>query len=137
MDWFSRFVLRRALSLPLDVDFCLEALRGALQRGRQEILSSDQGSQFTSEGFTGELKARGNTVSMDGRERCMDNIFIGRLWRSMKYEEVYLRDYRAVSENRGGIQRYPQFYSHQHFHQSLSYRTPAAVHAGEALTADG
>lgn len=137
MDWFSRYVLSWALSLTLEVDFCIEALRGALRRGRPEIFNSDQGSQFTSERFTGELEARGIAISMDGRGRCLDNIFIERLWRSLKYEEVYLRDYRAVSEAREGIERYLQFYNHQRLHQSLGYRTPAAVHAGQALTAGG
>lgn len=137
MDWFSRYVLSWALSLTLEVDFCIEALRGALRRGRPEIFNSDQGSQFTSERFTGELEARSIVISMDGRGRCLDNIFIERLWRSLKYEEVYLRDYRAVSEAREGIGRYLQFYNHQRLHQSLGYRTPAAVHAGQALTADG
>lgn len=137
MDWFSRYVLSWALSLTLEVDFCLEALRSALRRGRPETFNSDQGSQFTSERFTGELEARSIVISMDGRGRCLDNIFIERLWRSLKYEEVYLRDYRAVSEARQGIGRYLQFYNHQRLHQSLGYRTPAAVHAGQALTADG
>jgi len=137
MDWFSRYVLSWALSLTLEMDFCLEALRGALRRGRPEIFNSDQGSQFTNERFTGELEARSIVISMDGRGRCLDNIFIERLWRSLKYEEVYLRDYRAVSEAREGIGRYLQFYNHQRLHQSLGYRTPAAVHAGQALTADG
>lgn len=134
MDWFSRYVLSWALSLTLEVDFCIEALRSALRRGRPEIFNSDQGSQFTSERFTGELEARSIVISMDGRGRCLDNIFIERLWRSLKYEEVYLRDYRAVSEAREGIGRYLQFYNHQRLHQSLGYRTPAAVHAGQALT---
>ena len=128
MDWFSRYVLSWALSLTLEVDFCLEALRGALRRGRPEIFNSDQGSQFTSERFTGELEARGIAISMDGRGRCLDNIFIERLWRSLKYEEVYLRDYRAVSEAREGIGRYLQFYNHQRLHQSLGYRTPAGLY---------
>jgi putative transposase len=137
MDWFSRYVLSWALSLTLEVDFCIEALRGALRRGRPEIFNRDQGSQFTSERFTGELEARRIVISMDGRGRCLDNIFIERLWRSLQYEEVYLRDYRAVSEAREGIGRHLQFYNHQRLHQSLGYRTPAAVHAGQALTAEG
>lgn len=88
MDWFSRFVLSWALSLTMEVDFCLEALKRALRRGRPEIFNSDQGSQFTSEKFTGELAGRQIAISMDGRGRCMDNIFVERLWRSLKYEEV-------------------------------------------------
>ena len=93
MDWFSRFVLSWSLSLTMEVDFCIEALKRALRRGRPEIFNSDQGSQFTSEKFTGELAATEIAISMDGRGRCMDNIFIERLWRSLKYEEVYLKDY--------------------------------------------
>jgi len=128
MDWFSRFVLSWALSLTMEVDCCLAALKQALRHGRPEIFNSDQGSQFTAEKFTGELEARGITVSMDGRGRCLDNIFIERLWRSLKYEEVYLRDYQLVPEARAGIGRWFQFYNHQRPHQGLGYRTPAGVY---------
>jgi putative transposase len=132
MDWFSRFVLSWSLSLTLEVDFCLEALKRALRWGQPEIFNSDQGSQFTSEQFTGILAQRGVAISMDGRGRCLDNIFIERLWRSLKYEEVYLRDYTRVPEARTGIGNWFRFYNHQRFHQSLDYRTPAAVfHAGQ------
>jgi putative transposase len=127
MDWFSRFVLSWALSLTMEVDFCLDALERALRWGRPEIFNSDQGSQFTSEKFTGVLTQRGVAISMDGRGRCLDNIFIERLWRSLKYEEVYLRDYTRVPEARSGIGNWFRFYNHQRFHQSLDYRTPAAV----------
>jgi putative transposase len=96
MDWFSRFVLSWALSVTMEVTFCIEALENALGWGRPEIFNSDQGSQFTSDKFTGVLKQRDIAISMDGRGRCLDNIFIERLWRSLKYEEVYLRDYRLV-----------------------------------------
>jgi putative transposase len=132
MDWFSRFVLSWSLSVSLELDFCLEALRQALRRGRPEVFNSDQGSQFTSEKFTDELQARGVAVSMDGRGRCLDNIFIERLWRSLKYEEVYLNDYRLVTEARAGIGRWFRFYNHQRPHQSLGYRTPAALYLGRA-----
>ena len=128
MDWFSRFVLSWALSVTLEMDFCLEALRQALRRGRPEIFNSDQGSQFTSEKFTGALEARGIAVSMDGRGRCLDNIFIERLWRSLKYEEVYLRDYRLVAEAQAGIGGWFRFYNHERPHQSLGYRTPAGLY---------
>jgi putative transposase len=131
MDWFSRFVLSWALSLTLELEFCLEALRRALRWGRPEIFNSDQGSQFTSEKFIGELERRGVAVSMDGRGRCLDNIFIERLWRSLKYEEVYLRDYAVVPEARAGIGRYFEFYNHERPHQSLAYQTPAAVYGGK------
>src|SRR6202012_1497629 len=127
MDWFSRYVLSWSLSLTMELDFCVEALKRALRRGRPEIFNSDQGSQFTSEKFTGELTAREIAISMDGRERCMDNIFIERLWRSLKYEEGYLKDYRSVSEARAGIENYFRFYNQERLHQSLEYRTPAAV----------
>lgn len=127
MDWFSRFVLSWALSLTLEADFCVDALQRALRWGRPEIFNSDQGSQFTSDEFTGVLAQRGVAISMDGRGRCLDNIFIERLWRSLKYEEVYLREYTRVPEARTGIGNWFRFYNHQRFHQSLSYRTPAAV----------
>ena len=128
MDWFSRFVLSWSLSLTMEIDFCIEALRSALRRGRPEIFNSDQGSQFTSERFTTELEAREIAISMDGRGRCMDNIFIERLWRSLKYEEVYLKDYRSVSEARAGIETYLRFYNQERLHQSLDYRTPAGLY---------
>lgn len=128
MDWFSRFVLSWSLSLTMELGFCVEALKRALRRGRPEVFNSDQGSQFTSEKFTGELEGRKIAISMDGRRRALDNIFIERLWRSLKYEEVYLRDYRLVPEARAGIGRYFQFYNYHRPHQSLEYRTPAAVY---------
>ena len=128
MDWFSRFVLSWALSVTMEVGFCMEALQRAFRRGRPEIFNSDQGSQFTSDQFTGALQARGIAVSMDGRGRCFDNIFIERLWRSLKYEEVYLRDYTLVPEARAGIGNWFQFYNHERLHQSLGYRTPAGLY---------
>jgi len=130
MDWFSRFVLSWSLSLTMELDFCVEALQCALRRGRPGIFNSDQGSQFTSEKFTGELEARDIAISMDGRGRCMDNIFIERLWRSLKYEEVYLKDYASVAEAKDSIARYFRFYNHERLHQSLDYRTPAAMYTG-------
>jgi putative transposase len=111
MDWFSRYVLSWRLSLTLELDFCVDALKCALRRGRPEIFNSDQGSQFTSEKFIGELAAREIAISMNGRGRCMDNIFVERLWRSLKYEEVYLKDYGSVTEARAGIERYFRFYN--------------------------
>ena len=130
MDWFSRYVLSWRLSLTMELDFCVEALKCALRRGRPEIFNSDQGSQFTSVKFTGELAKREIAISMDGRGRCMDNIFIERLWRSLKYEEVYLKDYGTVPEARAGIEKYFRFYNYDRPHQSLAYRTPAAVWTG-------
>jgi putative transposase len=128
MDWFSRYVLSWSLSLTMEVEFCVEALKRALRRGRPDIFNSDQGSQFTSEKFTRELTGRQIAISMDGRGRCLDNIFIERLWRSLKYEEVYLKDYASVPEARASIARYFQFYNHERLHQSLDYRTPAEVY---------
>lgn len=130
MDWYSRYVLSWALSLTLELEFCLEALKAALRHGRPEVFNSDQGSQFTSEKFTGELEKRGIAVSMDGRGRCLDNIFIERLWRSLKYEEVYLHDYRLVPEAGQGIGGWFRFYNHERPHQSLGYQTPAAIWRG-------
>jgi len=120
----------------MEMDFCLEALDRALGRGRPEIFNRGRplgrGSQFTSEKFTGQLEARKIAVSMDGRGRCFDNIFVERLWRSLKYEEVYLRDYQRVAEARAGIGAYFQFYNFERPHQSLDYRTPAAVYRARA-----
>ena len=130
MDWYSRYVLSWAVSLTLELAFCLEALQAALRHGRPEIFNSDQGSQFTSEKFTGELERRGIAVSMDGRGRYLDNIFIERLWRSLKYEEVYLRDYQLVPEARQCIGNWFRFYHHQRPHQSLDYQTPAIIYRG-------
>jgi len=130
MDWYSRFVLSWSLSVTMEVDFCIEALKRALRRGRPEIFNSDQGSQFTSEKFTGELKARQITISMDGRGRCFDNIFMERLWRSLKHEEIYLHDYGLVPEARAGIGTWLRFYNQERPHQSLGYRTPAELYRG-------
>ncbi len=127
IDWFSRYVLSWRLSLTLELDFCVDALKCALRRGRPEIFNTDQGSQFTSEKFTGELAVREIAISMDGKGRCIDNIFIERLWRSLKYEEVYLKDYETVKEARAGIEKYFRFYNRERLHQSLDYRTPAAI----------
>ncbi len=132
LDWFSRFVVSWSLSLTMEIDFCLEALDRALRRGQPEIFNSDQGAQFTSEKFTGRLEAKKIAVSMDGRGRCFDNIFVERLWRSVKYEEVYLKDYASVTEARASIAGYFQFYNHARPHQSLAYRTPAAIYLGRA-----
>ena len=129
MDWYSRFVLSWSLSSTMEVEFCIEALQRALRRGRPEVFNSDQGAQFTSDRFTGVLAEQRVAISMDGRGRCMDNIFVERLWRSLKYEEVYLKDYRTLSEARAGIDHYLRFYNHERLHQSLDYRTPAAIYA--------
>lgn len=131
MDWFSRYVLAWELSTTLDEMFCLEALEKALKQGRPLIFNSDQGSQFTGNRFTGALKACGISISWDGRGRALDNIFIERLWRSLKYEEVYLKSYETVQEALEGISRYIKFYNEERLHQSLKYMTPAEIYLGK------
>ena len=128
MDWISRYVLAWEVSVTLDVSFCLSALQRALEMGTPEIFNSDQGSQFTSRPFTGMLADAGILISMDGRGRAYDNTFIERLWRTVKYEEVYLHDYQTVAEAVFGLGRYLSFYNDQRLHQSLDYRTPAEVY---------
>ena len=127
MDWYSRYVLSWRLSNTLDVDFCVEALEEALKKGRPEIFNTDQGSQFTSEAFTGLLKQQGIQISMDGKGSYRDNLFVERLWRSVKYEEVYLKAYQDGRDARIGISKYFRFYNNQRPHQALGYRTPAEV----------
>ncbi len=133
MDWHSRYVLSWKLSNTLEADFCIDALREALGKGQPQIFNTDQGSQFTSEAFSGLLLERGIRVSMDGKGRYLDNIFVERLWRSVKYEEVYLKAYRNGSEARRGIGAYLDFYNRERPHQSLGYRTPAQVFASGRL----
>lgn len=128
IDWFSRYVVSWRLSPVMESEFCVEALEEALGRGKPEIFNTDQGSQFTSQVFTGRLLERKIQISMDGRGRCFDNIFTERLWRSLKYEEVYLKDYEGVVEAREGIGSYLSFYNRERLHQSLGYRTPEEVH---------
>lgn len=129
MDWFSRYVLSWALSVTLDGQFCREALLQALRHGaRPEIFNTDQGVQFTSSDFTELLKHEGIQISMDGRGRALDNVFVERLWRSVKYEEVYLKDYTSVREARQGLGEYFMFYNHKRLHQALGYQTPATIY---------
>jgi len=127
IDWFSRYVLSWEVSVTLDSEFCISALERALGLGQPEIFNSDQGAQFTSTAFTTRLLARGIRISMDGRGRALDNIFVERLWRSVKYEEVYLHDYCHVPEAISGLGKYFRFYNGERLHQSLDYRTPEAV----------
>ena len=125
VDWHSRKVLSWRLSITMDTAFCIEAVEEALERhGKPEIFNTDQGSQFTSEAFTGLLKNNGIAISMDGRGSWRDNVFVERLWKSVKYEEVYLRAYESVSEARAGINRYFEFYNAQRPHSSLGGMTP-------------
>lgn len=128
IDWYSRYVIAHRLSNTMDVSFCVEALEEALSSGQPEIFNSDQGSQFTSAAFTGRLAAADIRISMDGRGRCYDNIFIERLWRSLKYEEVYLKDYADVASLRHGIAEYFRFYNTERPHQARNNQTPTAVH---------
>ena len=128
IDWASRAVLAWRLSNTMDVSFCVVALEEALARfGKPEIFNTDQGSQFTSAAFTGRLAAAGIRISMDGRGRWMDNVFIERLWRSLKYEDVYLKGYADGREARAGIASWIAFYNHRRPHQALANRTPMAV----------
>lgn len=129
MDWASRRVLAWRLSNTLDVSFCIEALEEAIVKyGAPEIFNSDQGSQFTSEAFTGILNANGIRISMDGRGRWMDNIMIERLWKSVKYEDVYLKAYDSIPAVREGLKTYFEFYNSRRRHQSLDRRTPDSVY---------
>ena len=128
LDWYSRYVLAWKVSLTLELEFCREALEEALQEECPEVFNSDQGVQFTSQAFTGRLKEAGIRISMDGRGRCMDNVFVERLWRSVKYEEVYLKDYETVPEAVQGLGAYFTFYNRERLHQSLGYRTPERVY---------
>ena len=132
MDWFSRYVLSWEVSITLEAEFCVSALQQALRRSTPEIFNTDQGSQFTSEDFIRTLKEAGIQISMDGRGRVFDNIFVERLWRTVKVEEVYLRDYQTVAEAVLGLGRYFEFYNHQRLHEALGYRTPAEVFGGAA-----
>jgi putative transposase len=132
LDWHSRYVVSWELSNTLAVEFCLSALEKALSSKAPEIFNTDQGVQFTSEAFTGKLEGMGIAISMDGRRRAFDNIFVERLWRSVKYEEVYLHEYGSVREAREGLDRYLRFYNEERLHQSLEYRTPREVYYGHA-----
>lgn len=131
MDWYSRYVLSWRLSNTLHGGFCLEALEAALRAGQPEIFNSDQGSQFTAVAFTRRLESSGIAISMDGRGRAIDNVFVERLWRTVKYEEVYLRDYHSGWEAEEHLASYFRFYCHERIHQSLGYRTPAEVYGAK------
>jgi putative transposase len=137
MDWYSRYVLAWRLSNTLDADFCVEALEQALRKGRPDIFNTDQGAQFTSEEFTGLLESHGVKISMDGRGSYSDNLFIERLWRTVKYEEVYLKAYEDGREARVGIGEYFRFYNTERPHQAHGYRTPAEVYASPVESLSG
>jgi putative transposase len=133
IDWHSRYVLSWRLSNTLDADFCIEALQSALAGGTPTIFNSDQGCQYTSTAFTQVLKEQGIAISRDGRGRCLDNVFVERLWRSLKYEEVYLRAYEDGQEAHERIGAYLQFFNEERPHQSLRYQTPGAVYRAGSL----
>ena len=128
IDWYSRYVLSWELSNTMDITFCLSALDKALTQNTPKIFNTDQGSQFTSVAFTRRLEEKGITISQDGRGRALDNIFVERLWRSVKYEEVYPKAYTSVKEATQELEKYFHFYNHERLHQSLDYQTPATVH---------
>jgi len=128
IDWFSRYVLSWRLSNTLDSEFCVDALEAACLRTRPQIFNTDQGVQFTSQAFTGRLKEWGIAISMDGRRRALDNVFIERLWWSVKHESIYLHEFATVPELERGLQDYFHFYCHERPHQALNYRTPAEVY---------
>ena len=128
MDWYSRYVISWRLSNTLTGSFCTEALDEALGQATPEIFNTDQGSQFTATAFTSRLETAGVAISMDGRGRAIDNVFIERLWRSVKYEEVYLKDYASGWEAEASLAAYFRFYDEERIHQSLGYRTPADVY---------
>ncbi len=130
MDWYSRYVLSWEISITMDSNFCISALDWALQKGCPEIFNTDQGAQFTSQDFTRRLEEKAIRISMDGRGRALDNVFVERLWRSVKWEEVYLKDYQSVSEAVDGLDGYFRFYNRERPHQSLNYQTPAAIYHG-------
>lgn len=133
IDWYSRRVLAWRLSNTMESSFCLEALREALEQfPKPDIFNTDQGSQFTAEVFTGALRNAGITISMDGKGRCIDNVFIERVWRSLKYEEVFLHAYDDLAEARTGIGRYFEFYNFKRPHQALGYQTPDAFYRAAA-----
>ena len=128
LDWFSRYVVAWEVSITLEADFCVMALKRALGSARPEIFNTDQGSQFTSDDFIGVLESRGINISMDGKGRWMDNMFIERLWWSVKYQDVYLKAYSSIAEARKGLRMYFEFYNSRRRHQSLDRRTPDDVY---------
>lgn len=127
MDWHSRYIVSWKLSNTMESDFCVRALEEALRHGKPEIFNTDQGSQFTSHDFSGVLETAGVAISMDGKGRCMDNVFVERLWRSLKYEEVYMKAYENIFEARAAIAEWVRFYNLERPHQALGYRTPQEV----------
>jgi putative transposase len=128
IDWYSRYVIAWRLSNTLDGAFCLDMLEEALSLGRPEVFNTDQGVQFTASAWTARLVSAGVAVSMDGKGRCLDNVFVERLWRSVKYEDIYLKRYEVVPQLQAGLKDYFPFYNHGRPHQALDYKTPAEVY---------
>ncbi len=133
MDWYSRFVLSWRLSNTLDSEFCVDALEAACRRRQPRIFNTDQGVQFTSRAFTGRLESRGIAISMDGRQRALDNVFIERLWWSVKHESIYLNEFDTVTALQSALEAYFHFYCHERPHQALDYRTPAEVYRSRPI----
>lgn len=134
MDWYSRYVLSWELSITMDCEFCVSSLERALRcHGKPLIFNTDQGSQYTSMEFTGKLKDHGIKISMDGKGRAMDNIFIERLWRSVKYEEIYVQEFKSVEQLRSSLKKYFDFYNNERPHQSFDGQTPAEIYHGENI----
>ena len=127
IDWYSRYVISWEISITLETDFCVKALEKALKNKKPEIFNTDQGSQYTSKEFTSILESENIKISMDGKGRCLDNIFVERLWRTVKYENVYLKEYENVSEAYQDLKKYFEFYNNERIHQALNYKTPAEV----------
>lgn len=134
MDWFSRHIIAWRLSNSLDTSFCIDALEESLRDAKPQIFNTDQGVQFTSSAFTSTLESHGIAISMDGRGRVLDNIFIERLWRTIKYEDIYLKDYETVDELYEGLTSYLAFYGHDRPHQALGYSTPFEVYQTTAVS---
>lgn len=137
MDWYSRYVLAWKLSNNLESNFCIETLKGALKNGKPEIFNTDQGCQYTSNGFTGILRAHGIQISMDGKGRALDNIYVERLWRSLKYEEVYLKSYENGRYANNALSEYLRFFNEERRHQSLENNTPKEVYYGQKRLSSG
>jgi len=130
IDWYSRYVINWKISTTLEAEFCIQGLKESLKNCYCEIFNTDQGSQFTSNKYTGILLAADIKISMDGRGRALDNIFVERLWRTVKYEDIYLKEYASVQEVQTGLEKYFTFYNEERYHQSLDYKTPAEVYLG-------
>ena len=136
VDWYSRYLISWRVSNTMDTNFCVEALEEALKYARPEIFNTDQGSQFTSMAFTGILEKNGISISMDAKGRVFDNIFIERLWRTVKYENIYIKDYKTIPDLKTGLIEYFDFYNGERYHQNLDYKTPWEVYIGKQVSTE-